>query len=229
MDMPMQSTGTNVFDMVFKYDKPNVGCGLSLLRPLFPDSWPLVIFGPQYRGVLDKMSYGNEGERQKHRARVEQMSEDRIGEFIREIGRVLRPSGHLFLWIDKFHLCTGSLHVWAHGTPLETVDMITWDKGRMGMGYRSRRQSEYLVILQKAPLRAKGIWTDHSIPDVVQEKVARGMHRKPIEMQRRLIEAVTEPGDVVIDPAAGTYSVLAACQKSGRRFLGCDLVAWEAA
>ena len=42
-------------------------------------------------------------------------------------------------------------------------------------------------------------------------------------LQGKLIAAVSNPGDVVIDPAAGSFSVLEACQQQGRRFLGCDI------
>ena len=35
------------------------------------------------------------------------------------------------------------------------------------MGYRTRRKSEYCLVLQKVPLRAKGVWRSHNIPDVV--------------------------------------------------------------
>lgn len=183
-------------------------------------------FDPQYRGVMDKMGYGNEGQRQKGRALLAQMPEPMIIAFISEICRVLKPSGHLFLWIDKFHLCEG-FGAWTHGTDLETVDLITWDKGRMGMGYRTRSQAEYLVILQKAPKRAKGVWTRHNIPNVIEEKVGRKghAHQKPVTLQAALIDAVTRPGELVIDPAAGSFSVLAACEQIGERlFAGSDLV-----
>ena len=97
------------------------------------------------------------------------MSEDTIVDFIKEIDRVLKDSGHLFLWVDKFHLCQGVLD-WLVDTNLNLVDMIVWDKGKIGMGYRTRRKSEYLIVLQKSPVRAKDCWTDHAIPDVWQEK-----------------------------------------------------------
>ena len=35
--------------------------GLRLLQQMAPASVPLCIFDPQYRGILDKMQYGNEG------------------------------------------------------------------------------------------------------------------------------------------------------------------------
>ena len=207
----------------FVLDAPNRADGLALLHVLEPDSFPLCVFDPQYRGVLDRQKYGNEGSRQKERSVLPQMDEGQIGSFIREIERILMPSGHLLLWTDKFHLCTGIAH-WLSGTALNTVDLVVWNKMRMGMGYRTRRMSEYCLVLQKAPLRAKGVWLVHDIPDVIEESLTtRMVHAKPIRLQARLIEALTNRRDVVIDPAAGSYSVLEACRLSGRRFLGCDI------
>ena len=88
------------------------------------------------------------------------MSEEVIKSFIVEIDRVLIGSGHLLLWMDKYHLCTGVMP-WLEGTSLATVDMIVWNKMRIGMGYRTRRTSEYCLVLQKKPLRAKGVWKAH--------------------------------------------------------------------
>jgi site-specific DNA-methyltransferase (adenine-specific) len=182
-----------------------------------------VFFDPQYRGVLDYQGYGNEGQRQRGRAQLRQMGSDEIARFIVAIDRVLMPTGHLMLWVDKFHLCTG-VAAWFAGTMLDTVDLVVWHKGRMGMGYRSRRVSEYLLIAQKQPRRAKGVWSLHDLPDVWSEKLAiRHAHGKPVGLQARLIECVSNPGDVVVDPAAGGFSVWEACRQSGRKFLGCDI------
>lgn len=64
----------------------------STIRPLL-----LHFFDPQYRGVLDKLKYGNEGQaRGKARCELTQMDEDTIVNFIKEIDRVLKDSGHLF-------------------------------------------------------------------------------------------------------------------------------------
>ncbi len=123
--------------------------GLELMGSLESRSVDLCFFDPQYRGVLDKMRYGNEGERQKGRSNLVQMSETQIQSFICEIDRVLKPSCYLMLWIDKFHLCEG-VKAWVEQTSLQVVDLITWDKLKIGMGYRTRRQSEYLLVLQKA-------------------------------------------------------------------------------
>lgn len=198
--------------------------GLDLLSEINDETISASFFDPQYRGVLDKLKYGNEGKaRGKARCSLPQMDENTIKRFVIEIGRVLKPSGHLFLWVDKFHLCQG-ITSWLSDTDFNIVDLIVWDKGKMGMGYRTRRKSEYLIVLQKSPVRAKACWTDHAIPDVWAEKVKKvHPHSKPIELQRRLIMAVTKEGEAVLDPASGGFSVFEACKQIGRDFVGCDI------
>ena len=198
--------------------------GMKLLKKLTDNTITAAFFDPQFRGVYDKMRYGNENTSRNHvRVALPQMSEDVIASFTREIARVLIPSGHLFLWMDKFHLCN-DFRNWAEGTTLSVVDMVTWDKGRIGLGYRTRHQTEFCVILQKEPRRAKGVWTLRNIPDIWAEKIKTKTHphNKPINLQGELIEAVTGEGDLIVDPAAGSFSVLEACRLRGRNFLGCD-------
>lgn len=217
-----------------KYMKNSRNCanGIDLLSSLEDRTVKAAFFDPQYRGVLDKLHYGNEGKgRGMARANLTQMTTETIKSFIKELDRVLVPSGYLFIWVDKFHLCEG-INVWLEETNFKITDMITWVKTtkngnfEMGMGHRSRHCSEYVVITQKHPQKAIGYWNDHKLLDVWPEAVTKNHpHSKPIELQRRLIEAVTNKRDLVIDPAAGGYSVLEACRLSGREFLGCDLKA----
>lgn len=223
-DAPFESTFGEI-KWPLPLNQRNRHDGLGLLKDMEIASVPVCFFDPQYRGILDKMQYGNEGvSRGRARSALPQMSEDTILHFIGGIAKVLAPSGHLMLWVDKFHLCTG-VRGWLEKYDLEIVDLVTWNKGRMGMGYRTRRQAEYLIICQKPPKRAKGVWQRHNIPDVWNELAPkeRHAHPKPVELQAALIEAVTDPGDVVLDPAAGSYSVLKAAKMAGRQFLGCDI------
>lgn len=212
----------------YKENFKNQTDGLLLLNDINDKCIKTTFFDPQYRGVLDKLAYGNEGKgRGKARSELPQMDEETIIKFIKEIDRVLLPSGHLFLWVDKFHLCQGVLP-WIEDTSLQLVDMIVWDKGKIGMGYRTRRKSEYLVVFQKLPIKAKAVWTDHAIPDVWVEKVPKTHpHSKPVELQRRLIIATSNENDYILDPAAGGFSVFEACKQCNRNFIGGDLVFGE--
>ena len=136
----------------YAVNKKNRANGLDLLMDINDNTVAVAFFDPQYRGVLDKLKYGNEGQaRGKVRCELKQMDEYTIVNFIKEIDRVLKDSGHLFLWVDKFHLCQGVLD-WLTDTDLNIVDMIVWDKGKIGMGYRTRRKSEYLTA---SPLNCK--------------------------------------------------------------------------
>ena len=199
--------------------------GLELLDLLDKESIKVVFFDPQYRGVLDKLCYGNEGKsRGKDRSALPQMSQEIIFEFLAKIELVLKPNGYLFLWLDKFHLF--EVKSWIENyQSLEIVDMVVWNKMKIGMGYRTRRKSEYLVIIQKFPRKSKSTWTLHNIPDVWDEKILNKnhTHAKPIELQKQLILATTNENDLVLDPASGGYSVFRACKETGRNFIGCDL------
>ena len=200
----------------------NVGDGLDLLRGTETNSAAAVFFDPQYRALLDKMAYGNQLKQVGRHAQI-QMSTETIADFAIEIAKILRPSGHVFQWVDKLGIISyGAAPTFAIDW---TVDAITWDKGRIGLGYRTRKRSEHLLIHQKPPRRAKGIWVDHGIPDVWCEKQPKGHpHAKPIELKRRLILAVTKPGDLIVDPCAGSFNLLDICRETDRDFLGCDIV-----
>ena len=205
---------------------PNVvqcGDALTLLRSLPDSCTPLVFFYPEYRGVLDHLRYANEGSRQRGRAGLPAMTEDYIDLCCREATRVLKPSGYLLRWADTYHLCQGD-HL-RIADVLKCVDLIVWDNLRIGNGYRSRRRGDYLLVLQKPKLAAKRTWHDHSIPSRWPEKVDRKIHPhvKPIGLITRLIRAVTQPGDLVVDPAAGSFVVMRAAHELGRNFIGCDL------
>lgn len=200
--------------------------GIELLSELPDRCVSMAFFDPQYRTVLDKQNYGNEGERQIERAKLRQQSDDEIAFFCEEINRVLEASGHLMLWIDKFGLAEGTFRKWIRRTKsLQVVDVIAWNKLRPGMGRRARCVTEYLVVLQKVPTRAKGVWIDHSIRDCWSEMSDRAIHAhaKPYVLTERLIRAATKRGALVLDPCAGGYGVLDACLASGRDFIGCDI------
>ena len=48
-------------------------------------------------------------------------------------------------------------------------------------------------------------------------------HIKPIGLSAGLIAAITEPSDLVVDPAAGSFAVMHAARRLVRDFVGCDL------
>jgi site-specific DNA-methyltransferase (adenine-specific) len=47
--------------------------------------------------------------------------------------------------------------------------------------------------------------------------------QKPVEVLQQLIEAFSQPGDIVLDPFAGSGSTCDAARRCGRRYLGIEL------
>jgi hypothetical protein len=151
---------------------PNVvqqGDALALLHSLQDSCAPLAFFDPQHRAVLDRLKFGNEGERQRGRAKLPAMCESYIDEVCCEIARVLKPSGYLMRWIDTFCLCR------IPRQHIKPVDLVAWDNLHPGMGKRSRRRGDYLLVLQKPPIKAGATWRDHGISN------RRRWHRERLE------------------------------------------------
>ena len=198
------------------------GDALALLCALPHACTPLAFLDPQHRAVLDKLKFGNEGTRQRGRAALPAMTEKYIDAVCVELVRVLTPSGYLMRWIDTYCLCEGH-HLRI--ADLKPVDLIAWDNLRPGMGKRTRRRGDYLIVLQKPPIHAR-TWRDHGIPNRWPEKVDRTVHPhiKPIGLIKRLIAATTQPADVVVDPAAGSFVAMHAAHQLERNFIGCDIV-----
>jgi site-specific DNA-methyltransferase (adenine-specific) len=208
--------------------------GLNLLNEIESESIAACFFDPQYRQVMDKMKYGNEGSRQKGRANLQQMPQELIEYFILLIADTLKPGGYLFFWCDK-HIIAEGIHLqmfdWKNRSipkshHLARVDFLTWDKGRLAQGYRLRNKSEFMLVYQKPPKSIKS-WTDKGIPDVWSEKIVEPRkghpHKKPVGLITRLIESVTLKDDYILDPCAGSFHVMASCFVAGRNFIGCDI------
>lgn len=230
MRPPISTIGPICSVSNYPLDTMNKANGLELLRNTPNEYTKLVIFDPQYRQVLDQLKFGNEGERQKGRAALPQQSNDEICQFGAEIVRVLKPGGYVMLWCDKFILCQGLALGFFQGK-LKLVDLLTWDTGRIGMGKRTRRRCEHAMFFQKAPqvVRTQKLVTWKTKPcigdvwpEVMEDKIHP--HQKPFELQKAVIEATTDPGDVVMDPVAGSFSVMHAARACGRHFLGGDIL-----
>jgi len=209
-----------------EYGKRYMCDSLGLLGLLGDGVVGMCIYDPQYPKKPGS-SWGD-GSRFRGRFGLPQVSEGDICAVIAELGRVLRPGGHICLWVEKYYvLRRGGIDGWYDSGVMEVVDMCVWNKMRMGVGNRFRRYGEYMYVLQKLPLRAKGVWVDRGIPDIWSERLLGRCvhpHVKPVHLLSRVVSCLTVGGDLVCDPAAGSFVVADICVELGRRFVGCDLV-----
>jgi site-specific DNA-methyltransferase (adenine-specific) len=115
---------------------------------------------------------------------------------------------------------------------LKIVDLLVWyKKNTLGLGSWFRNQAEFAFLLQKHPTNSKAfknrsfgnVWVEDSLPANQQKHP----HQKPKGLIKTLIEATTNQGDLIVDPCAGSFIVLDACQELEREFIGCDLTYFE--
>ena len=133
--------------------------GLKFLKQLPDACAATAFFDPQFRGVYDKMKYGNE-DTSRNAVRCETPADDgRYHHRVRARNyRVcsLLPVTFSSGWTS--FTCAATSRNGADGTKLSVVDMLTWDKGRIGLGYRTRPQKRILHDPAKgAPTRERGL------------------------------------------------------------------------
>jgi site-specific DNA-methyltransferase (adenine-specific) len=100
---------------------------------------------------------------------------------------------------------------------LDAKGMIYWPKKEGGWP----RMKKFLEDSDGVPLQ--DVWTDIS-PLNSQAKERLGYPtQKPVALLERIIEASSNPGDVVLDPFCGCGTTIDAAEKNGRDWIGIDI------
>ncbi len=144
--------------------------------------------------------------------------------FIREAYRALRPDTHAYVFCNEYGLATFRSEMAAAGFKVKRL--LVWVKDQHTAGdlkgdYANR--TEYLLFGHKGRRRLNG----HRDANVLFFKRA-GRRRdhpteKPEDMLRYLIQKSSAPGELVLDPFAGSGTTCKAAKDLGRRFLGIEI------
>jgi len=196
------------------------GEALELLTNLENNSVSLVFFDPQYEPVRQVLRTDYP---------LYSQSDYQILRILEQMERILKPSSFCLLWVNKTLLGNDRVPLWLLKTlSLKIVDCLVWHKKNyLGLGNWLRSNAEFCFLIQKHPQTGK-VFKNRSFGNVWEENVLapskrQHPHQKPRELIKALIEATTNPGDLIVDPCAGSFVVLEVCQELKREFLGCDL------
>ena len=138
----------------------------------------------------------------------------------KEFERVLKDDGRLFIFCDdKFYpILFGVFYDWLN------LQLLIWDKGRIGMGRPIRKQHELIMYANRSSWEFNKEERTH-IPSVIKVKSETNkVHgaQKPVELLKTLIYGFSKEGDLISDCFVGGGSTAVACKQTKRNFIGCD-------
>jgi DNA modification methylase len=102
---------------------------------------------------------------------------------------------------------------------------VIWDKINPGLGWRYRRQHEMVMVAHRKGGRLSWAKGDLAFPNVISLSKPRDGHHpneKPLPLVNGFIDRHTQPGDLVLDPFAGSGTTLRSAKDMGRRAIGVE-------
>jgi site-specific DNA-methyltransferase (adenine-specific) len=136
-----------------------------------------------------------------------------------ELERVLKHDAPLMIFCDDIYyaVLVGLFYDWKQ------INLLVWDKKRIGMGKPFRRRHECLFYANRGTPPLTGEMSH--IPTILECPLTKEHHgaEKPLELCEQMIRELTPPGGCVVDLFMGSGTTGVAAVKSGRRFTGCEL------
>ncbi len=159
--------------------------------------------------------------------------------WLQACGRALQPDGAI--WVSGTRHVIYSVGFAMQELGFKLLNEITWEKPNpppnlscryfthstetilwAARDFKSKHKFNYQLMRAEAGDRQmKSVW--RFTPPVAAEKEF-GTHptQKPLALLERIIQASSDPGDLVVDPFVGSGTTAVAATKHGRRFIGID-------
>jgi site-specific DNA-methyltransferase (adenine-specific) len=193
------------------------------LTSLPSESVDLVITDPPYESLEKHRAVGTTTRLKHSKASSNEwfaiFPNSRFAALLGELWRVLKRNSHLYLFSDQETMFV--LKPVAESAGFKFWKPLIWDKKTIGMGYHYRARYECILFFEKGKRKLN----DLGVPDIIEApRIHNGYPaEKPAAVSEILVRQSSSPGDLVVDPFAGSASVGAAAARLRRRFAGNDL------
>ena len=193
------------------------------------ESFDAIITDPPYSALDHQMQTGSTRPRNLKKG-WDFETNDIDEELFSKMLRVLKPRGHFFCFMPSCKHDTID-YIYSQVKLAEKAGFTfnsqwVWDKKVISLGYNGRPRHELILFFSKDKRK---MTNDRSIPDVLAFKRLMGKNQKihqtekPGDLIMKLVEFATDPGDIILDPFAGSFSLGLACQELGRHAIGIEL------
>ena len=104
------------------------------------------------------------------------------------------------------------------------IQTLIWDKQTVGLGWRYRPSYETIVIGSKSKDKYSFFDTSHNCSNIIRMNNVipqKGEHPtvKPVPLMGKLLNIHTRPGNLILDPFAGSGTTAIACIRLGRKYI----------
>ena len=141
-----------------------------------------------------------------------------------EFERILKDNSPIFVFCDDKYYPSiyRAFYNW------QSVQMIVWDKGKIGMGKPFRKRHELIVYANRETIDYNRTENITHYPTVLNYKVVTEKEKvhpaqKPIKLLEDLILGFSNENDTVLDCFMGSGSTGVACVNTNRNFIGIEL------
>ena len=107
---------------------------------------------------------------------------------------------------------------------------VVWDKGGLGMGWRYRRNYEFVMVSHRKNGRLKWEWDGSGVETANVVRIGKILPQaddhptpKPEALIRHFLSLHGKAGDLVLDPFAGCGPTLRAAKDMGMRSIGIEI------
>jgi site-specific DNA-methyltransferase (adenine-specific) len=144
-----------------------------------------------------------------------------ISDVARKAKEVLRPGGVFLAYTGISYLNEVMARYSEYLDYQWTIALIHKGLAKISFEKNVRMGWRPILIFTNGPYRHHWFIND-TFHDKGKEKEYHP-YQQSIEAVRYYIEMFTKPNDLVVDFCAGSFTVAEACQRLGRRFIGCDI------
>ena len=215
---------------VLKMNNLYLGNSIELLNGLPDDVVDMIATDPPYPTTSRGNAGNSGGMLQKDinkKGQVFENNDIHIREWIYQLYRVLKPSGHCYIMTNHKNL--QSYLNECSNAGFKFIKSLIWNKGNKIMGQFYMSQYEYILFFRKGRgVKINNCGTSDILKvDNVKRKREDGSNyhdtEKPVELMEILIKNSSDKGELVLDPFAGTGSTLVAAQNLNRNYIGMEI------